>query len=231
MKKMTIFYLFLCIAFPSVNAAAPFDEQAFLRNVALKKRKLKDRLSDVINPAARAEIYDQLIKDEVKGPAKGLDGAILHVWAEGLFQQENPEVIEITMNKLSRRMGGVRQDILSSIAVVIAAAPGTIYVPDEVINMLQIVGMWKSDYKKKLRQGAPLSDNSEGCYYALLSLSYGASSEEIKKAYRRAAMKFHPDRNPGDLIAEEKFKRRKEAYETLSNPNSRRTYDRRHGIL
>lgn len=231
MEKTTIFYLFLCIVFPSVSVAAPFDEEAFLKNITVKKQQLKKHLFGVTNPEERAEIYDQLIKDEVKGPAKGLNGAILHVWAERLFQQENPEVIEIAMNKLSRRMGGVRQDILSSIAVAIATAPGMVYVPNEVIGMLQMVGMWKSDYDKKLRQGPSLSDNSEDCYYALLSLSYGASFEDIKKAYRRAAMQFHPDRNPGDSIAEGEFKRRKEAYETLSDPNKRRTYDRKHGIL
>ena len=52
-----------------------------------------------------------------------------------------------------------------------------------------------------------------------------ASSGEIKKAYRKLAMKFHPDRNPGDKEAEEKFKQATEAYEVLSDSNKRQIYD------
>src|SRR3974377_797537 len=63
-------------------------------------------------------------------------------------------------------------------------------------------------------------------YYRLLDLPRNASEADIKKAYRRLAMKFHPDRNPGDKSAEEKFKEAKEAYEILSNPDQRAAYDR-----
>jgi len=62
-------------------------------------------------------------------------------------------------------------------------------------------------------------------YYAILAVPRGADPEEIKKAYRRAAMKFHPDRNPGDKAAEERFKKCAEAYEVLSDPDKRARYD------
>ena len=62
-------------------------------------------------------------------------------------------------------------------------------------------------------------------YYEVLGINKGASAEEIKKAYRKAAMKYHPDRNPGDKEAEEKFKELGEAYEVLSNDDKRARYD------
>jgi molecular chaperone DnaJ len=62
-------------------------------------------------------------------------------------------------------------------------------------------------------------------YYKVLDLARNASEVEIKKAYRRLAMKFHPDRNPGDHSAEEKFKEAKEAYEVLSETQKRAVYD------
>ncbi|MGD9786637.1 MAG: molecular chaperone DnaJ [Sulfuricellaceae bacterium] len=62
-------------------------------------------------------------------------------------------------------------------------------------------------------------------YYEVLGVSRDASEEDIKKAYRRLAMKHHPDRNPGDKAAEEKFKEAKEAYEILSDASKRRAYD------
>lgn len=62
-------------------------------------------------------------------------------------------------------------------------------------------------------------------YYEVLGLEKGASAEDIKKAYRKAAMKYHPDRNPGDKEAEEKFKEVGEAYEVLSNDDKRARYD------
>ena len=62
-------------------------------------------------------------------------------------------------------------------------------------------------------------------YYDVLGLSRGASDEEIKKSYRKLAMKYHPDRNPGKKEAEEKFKEAAEAYEVLRDPEKRRLYD------
>jgi molecular chaperone DnaJ len=62
-------------------------------------------------------------------------------------------------------------------------------------------------------------------YYKVLDLPRSAAEAEIKKAYRRLAMKYHPDRNPGDKSAEEKFKEAKEAYEVLSDANKRGLYD------
>ena len=62
-------------------------------------------------------------------------------------------------------------------------------------------------------------------YYEVLGVEKGASAEEIKKAYRKSAMKYHPDRNPGDKEAEEKFKELGEAYEVLSNDDKRQRYD------
>ena len=62
-------------------------------------------------------------------------------------------------------------------------------------------------------------------YYEVLGVEKGASAEEIKKAYRKSAMKYHPDRNPGDKTAEEKFKEIGEAYEVLSDDDKRARYD------
>ena len=63
-------------------------------------------------------------------------------------------------------------------------------------------------------------------YYEVLGVARGASDDEIKKAYRRLAMKYHPDRNNGDKAAEEKFKAVGEAYAVLSDPQKRAAYDR-----
>lgn len=62
-------------------------------------------------------------------------------------------------------------------------------------------------------------------YYKILGVDRNASLEEIKRAYRRLALKYHPDRNPGDKEAEEKFKEINEAYQVLSDPEKRARYD------
>jgi molecular chaperone DnaJ len=62
-------------------------------------------------------------------------------------------------------------------------------------------------------------------YYQVLEVAKNASEEEIKKAYRKKAIQFHPDKNPGDKAAEEKFKEAAEAYEVLSSTEKRRRYD------
>ncbi|PZP48725.1 MAG: molecular chaperone DnaJ [Pseudopedobacter saltans] len=63
-------------------------------------------------------------------------------------------------------------------------------------------------------------------YYEVLEVTKTATTEEIKKAYRKTAMKYHPDRNPGDKVAEEKFKEAAEAYEVLSDTDKKAKYDR-----
>lgn len=63
-------------------------------------------------------------------------------------------------------------------------------------------------------------------YYEILGVSKDVDGKELKKAYRKVAMKFHPDRNPDDPAAEEKFKEASEAYEVLSDEQKRATYDR-----
>lgn len=62
-------------------------------------------------------------------------------------------------------------------------------------------------------------------YYAVLGVNKTASADEIKKAFRKLAVKYHPDRNPGDKQAEERFKEISEAYEVLFDPDKRRKYD------
>jgi molecular chaperone DnaJ len=63
-------------------------------------------------------------------------------------------------------------------------------------------------------------------YYQVLGVERGATPDDIKKSYRKLAVKYHPDKNPGDKSAEDKFKELGEAYEVLSNPDKRAAYDR-----
>lgn len=63
-------------------------------------------------------------------------------------------------------------------------------------------------------------------FYEVLGIQKGADEMEIKKAFRKKAMEFHPDRNPGDKVSEEKFKEVNEAYSILSDPQKKDKYDR-----
>ncbi len=62
-------------------------------------------------------------------------------------------------------------------------------------------------------------------YYDILNVEKTAGDDEIKRAFRKLAMKYHPDKNPNDKLAEEKFKKVNEAYSVLSDPQKRRSYD------
>src|SRR2546423_12607964 len=63
-------------------------------------------------------------------------------------------------------------------------------------------------------------------YYEILGVNKNATADEIKKAYRKVAMQYHPDRNPGDKTSEERFKEAAEAYEVLSDTDKKAQYDR-----
>jgi len=63
-------------------------------------------------------------------------------------------------------------------------------------------------------------------YYSILGISKNAGAEDIKKAYRKLAVKYHPDKNAGNKEAEEKFKQINEAYEVLSDPEKKKKYDK-----
>src|SRR5690348_18232487 len=68
-------------------------------------------------------------------------------------------------------------------------------------------------------------------YYKTLGVGKNASDEEIKKAYRKLARQYHPDRNPGNKQAEERFKEISQAHDVLSDPEKRKAYDRGQGPL
>src|SRR5215204_357976 len=63
-------------------------------------------------------------------------------------------------------------------------------------------------------------------YYEVLGVERSVDAQTLKSAYRKVALQFHPDRNPGDQAAEDKFKEASEAYEVLSDPDKRARYDR-----
>ena len=67
---------------------------------------------------------------------------------------------------------------------------------------------------------------SKSDYYEVLGLAKSASGDEVKSAYRKLAMQYHPDKNPGDAAAEDKFKEAAEAYEVLNDEQKRPQYDR-----
>ncbi|PWB79371.1 MAG: hypothetical protein C3F08_06925, partial [Candidatus Methylomirabilota bacterium] len=71
---------------------------------------------------------------------------------------------------------------------------------------------------------ARVRDNGKD-YYAILGVPPGASGEELKKAYRRLALQYHPDKNPSDSMAEERFKEISEAYAVLADHAKRQQYD------
>src|SRR6201996_4360685 len=73
---------------------------------------------------------------------------------------------------------------------------------------------------------SPTSNVSKVEYYEFLGVSRTCSEGELKTAYRKLAMQYHPDRNPGNPAAEEKFKEASEAYQVLSDPDKRAAYDR-----
>jgi len=71
-----------------------------------------------------------------------------------------------------------------------------------------------------------MAPSSKRDYYEVLGVARDATADQIKSAYRKAAMQYHPDRNPGNKEAEERFKELNEAYQVLSDPERRAQYDR-----
>ena len=67
-------------------------------------------------------------------------------------------------------------------------------------------------------------------FYKILGIDYDADNDEIKKSYRKLAVKYHPDKNPGDKVAEKKFMEATDAYEVLKDSSKRKSYDMSNGI-
>jgi molecular chaperone DnaJ len=96
-------------------------------------------------------------------------------------------------------------------------------VEDPAANEEILKGQWKVQASLRIPK-APTNMASED-YYKTLNVPRGATADEIKKAYRKLARKYHPDVNPGNKQAEERFKRISEAYEVLNDPKKRQIYD------
>src|SRR5207249_1916545 len=85
---------------------------------------------------------------------------------------------------------------------------------------------WRRTPKSAIRNAGFMMASTKRDYYEVLEIDRGADSETITKAYRKLAMKFHPDRNVGDGSAEDKFKEAAEAYDVLRDPEKKARYDR-----
>ena len=93
------------------------------------------------------------------------------------------------------------------------------------IDILQAMFLFKQRIYPWWEQGYIVGDMSEASYYEVLGVDRNSDEQAIKKAYRKLAMKYHPDRNPDNKEAEEKFKEVNEAYEVLSDATKRQNYD------
>ena len=90
--------------------------------------------------------------------------------------------------------------------------------------MIFLVNVYLDDFDKRIIFLYTMSSKRD--YYEILGVEKASDADAIKKAYRKLAMQFHPDRNPGDKAAEDKFKEAAEAYEVLSNADKRAQYDK-----
>ncbi|XP_057599187.1 dnaJ homolog subfamily C member 5G [Hippopotamus amphibius kiboko] len=102
------------------------------------------------------------------------------------------------------------------------------------IECLEVMGLTRESFAEEIMahvdEAARRLSKTGSTLYAVLELKKGASPEDVKKAYRRLALKYHPDKNPGDPQAAEIFKEINTAHSILSDPKKRKIYDR-HGSL